>query len=113
MEVAPPGPARVGQEIVEHLRFGGRTYVTPTRIAEAASDAAAYSGGSDAVTVSGSRRVEAMGPERCRVTAVLDIRMNGLLRPFTALLAPAYRRIQEGDLDRLAELLVATERLPR
>jgi Polyketide cyclase / dehydrase and lipid transport len=109
IEVSPPGPAVVGQEIVEHLTFGGKTYVTPTRIAEVSDRAAAYVGGSAAVTVSGSRAVEQIGPSSCRISTVLDIRMNGLLRPVTAFLAPSYKRIQEADLDRLVALLTTPD----
>lgn len=106
MDVEPGGRARVGQRIVEHLRFGGVTYVTPTRITEASATRAAYAGGSSTVRVSGSRRIEPV-EGGVRITTVLDITMTGALRPLTRLLVPSYRRIQEADLDALVALLTA------
>jgi hypothetical protein len=106
IDVEPGGPARVGQQIVEHLRFAGKTYVTPTRIEEATSSRAAYAGGSSSVTVSGCRQVEPVDGGT-RVTTVLDVELTGLMRRFTRLLAPSYRTQQEADLDRLAGLLTA------
>nr|WP_239522527.1 SRPBCC family protein [Geodermatophilus sabuli] len=106
MDVEPAGRARVGQRIVEHLRFAGSTFVTPTRIEQASATAASYAGGSATVRVAGSREVSD-APEGARVTTVLDVELTGILRPLTRLLAPSYRRLQEADLDRLAALLAA------
>jgi Polyketide cyclase / dehydrase and lipid transport len=107
MDVDPAGAARTGQRIVEHLRFAGSTYVTPTVIGEATATRAGYAGGGRTVRVAGSREVEPAGPGATRVTTVLDVELTGLLRPLTRLLAPSYRRLQEADLDRLAALLAA------
>jgi hypothetical protein len=113
MDVEPDGPARAGQRIVEHLRFAGATFVTPTRVEQASATRATFAGGSSAVRVSGSRQVDAAGPGCARVTTVLDVEMTGVLRPLTRLLAPSYRRLQEADLDRLVVLLSAPQRVAR
>ncbi|WP_219471836.1 SRPBCC family protein [Nonomuraea rhizosphaerae] len=118
MTVEPAGPAVTGQRIVEELSFAGLTFVTPTRVEHADGAEARYRGGSGVVSVRGSRAVTTVSPgssgspdlpgspREVRLTATLDVSLRGPLRPLTALLAPSYRRLQEADLDRLAELIV-------
>jgi hypothetical protein len=108
MTVEPSGHAMAGQTIVEELRFAGLTFVTPTRIEHADATQARYQGGSAMVSVSGSRVISVVSPGEIRLTATLDVRLRGPLRPLTALLAPSYRRLQEADLDRLVALLAPT-----
>lgn len=113
MNVDQPGPARVGQRIEEELRFAGMTFITLTRIEWACPTAAGYSGGSTAVTVAGSRRVQADPRGHVTLVATIEVTPRGAMRPLTPLLAPMYRRLQERDLDRLATLLEgATPRSP-
>ncbi|ACZ88411.1 SRPBCC family protein [Streptosporangium roseum] len=105
MTVEPPGPARVGQRIVEELRFAGLDFVTPTRIEHAGPTDAEYRGAGAMVTVHGARRLQALPEGRVALVATLHVRLRGPLRPLTGLLTPSYRRLQEHDLDRLARIL--------
>jgi hypothetical protein len=105
MTVEPSGPAVAGQHILEELRFAGLTFVTPTRVEQAGAAEARYRGGSAMVAVSGSRAIAAVSPTEVRLTATLDVRLRGPLRPLTTLLAPSYHRLQEADLDRLLALI--------
>jgi len=106
MSAEPSGPAQVGQQLVEELRFAGMTFVTPTTVTEMGAARASYSGGSREVQVSGYREVQPGPSGSVTLVAEIDVALLGALRPLTPLLAPLYRRLQERDLDRLAELLV-------
>ncbi len=104
----PTGRAAVGQRLVEELRFAGLTFVTPT-VVEAADDlSASYSGGSSSIEVSGRRVVVPKGTDRCEVRTTTRMRVGGLLRPFTPLLTPSYRRADAADLRALPGVLAAT-----
>jgi hypothetical protein len=107
MSAEPGGPAQIGQQLVEELRFAGTTFVTPTTIIASGPHRASYAGGSASVAASGSREVRAEPDGTVTLVASLDVSLRGALRPLTSLLAPMYRRMQERDLDRLAALLVA------
>lgn len=98
----PPGPAVPGQRLIEELRFGGLTFVTPTVVESvthtAAEHSASYAGRTASIEVSGRRRVVAEAEHRCRVVTTTQLRAAGALRPFTPLLAPSYRRAAAADL---------------
>ncbi|WP_028643330.1 SRPBCC family protein [Nocardioides sp. URHA0020] len=101
----PPGQAAVGQRLVEELRFAGLVFVTPTVVETADELSASYAGGSSAIQVSGRRVVVRLGAERCEVRVTTRLRVGGLLRPFTPLLAPSYRRADAADLRGLPGVL--------
>ncbi|WP_230313375.1 SRPBCC family protein [Nakamurella alba] len=109
VRTTPPGPAVLGQQIVERLRFAGLVFETPTVIKDVARLSGAvritYAGGSSSVTVSGSRAVHDLGGGRCRIDTRLELALRGLLRQFTRMLAPSYRRRSDADLRRAAMLL--------
>lgn len=107
MDVRPAGRARVGQAIVERLRFAGQTFVTPTTITAADAGSAEFAGGSGTVTVAGRRTVVAAGPEECDVVLEVDVRLRGALAPLTRLLEPGYRRRHRADADALVALTAA------
>jgi hypothetical protein len=113
MVVDPPGAAQAGQRITEWLRFGGRTYVTPTAITAADAASASFAGGTATVTVEGRRSVVPTGPDRCTVVLEVDVRTTGLLAVLNPVLAPAYRRRATADADGLAALVQATSSTSR
>lgn len=105
MTVEPPGQARVGQRIVEELRFAGLVFFTPTRIERADPSSVEYRGGSAMVAVHGSRHLQTLPEGQVALVATLHVRLRGPMRPLTGLLTPSYRRLQEHDLDRLVQIL--------
>jgi hypothetical protein len=113
MDVEPAGRAVVGQRITEELRFGGRTYVTPTTITEAGELSASFAGGSATAAVVGRRTVVPDPDGGCSVVLEVDVRMTGLLAVLNPLLAPAYRRRLAAEADALAALAQATSSTAR
>jgi hypothetical protein len=107
MTVHPAGPAVVGQRIIEELRFTGLTFVTPTRIESVRPNRITWAGGNGQLTISGWREIAADGPDACRLTEVVDIRLRGAMRPLTPLLAPLYRRTMRLELQNLTGQLEA------
>ena len=107
MQVEPAGQARVGQRIVEWLRFGGRTFVTPTTITEVGELTASFAGGNATVAVEGRRTVDPETDGSCVVVLEVDVRMTGPLAVLNPLLAPAYRRRLASEADALAALVAA------
>lgn len=103
MEVEPPGPATTGQRITEWLRFGGRTFVTPTTITAADGRSASFSGGAGPVAVDGRRTVVLEPGGGCTVVLEVDVRMTGLLAVLNPLLGPGYRRRLTSEADALVE----------
>ena len=104
MEVEPPGRARVGQRITEWLRFGGRTFVTPTTITAADGRSASFAGGSAQVSVEGRRTVVPEDDGGCTVVLEVDVRMTGVLALLNPILGPGYRRRLAGEADALVAL---------
>ena len=107
MEVEPAGRARVGQRISERLRFGGRTFVTPTTITEAGELSASFAGGSATAAVRGRRTVVPEPGGACTVVLEVDVRMTGLLAVLNPLFRPGYRRRLAAEADALAALVAA------
>lgn len=103
--VEPAGRAVAGQRLVEHLRFAGIPFRTPTVIDAAEALAASYSGGSAAVRVAGWRRLSAINEASCRVHIHTEIQLTGLLAPLAPALAPGYRRTDAADVARLASVM--------
>jgi hypothetical protein len=98
----PAGRAMEGQELVEELRFAGLTFVTPTVVESAGLLGATYTGGSSAISVTGTRNVVANATGGCVVHVITRLRVHGWLRLLAPLLVPAYRRTQDADLEQLA-----------
>lgn len=109
MTVDPPGPAVVGQRVVERLRFAGLTFTTPTQITHVGKGRAGYRGAGPLFRLSGHREVAAVGEFHTRVQEVLDLQLKGPLRPLTWLVAACYRRLQEQDIDCLVRLLESVD----
>lgn len=103
--VTPPGRAHVGQHLVEELRFAGQTFVTPTVVQSARNLSASYAGGDGAVAVRGTRAVLPRTPSGCVVHVVTRLQLTGYLRLFAPVLVPAFRRAQDADLARLAQVV--------
>jgi hypothetical protein len=110
MDVEPAGRARVGQRITEELRFGGRTYVTPTTITEADDLSAAFAGGNAGATVEGRRTVVPGPGGGCTVVLEVDVRMTGLLAVLNRVFARSYRRRLAAEADALAQATSSTAR---
>ena len=109
MTVEPPGPAVVGQRVVERLRFAGLTFTTPTEITHVGEGRAGYEGAGALFRLSGRREVAAVAINRTRVEEVLDLQLKGPLRPLTWIVAAGYRRLQEQDIDCLVRLLESAD----
>ncbi|MGY1826639.1 SRPBCC family protein [Blastococcus sp. SYSU DS0541] len=104
MEVEPPGRARVGQRITEWLRFGGRTFVTPTTITAAEERSASFAGGNAQVAVEGRRTVVPEPDGGCTVVLEVDVRLTGVLALLNPVLAPRYRRRLASEADALVAM---------
>ena len=103
--VDPPGRAVEGQRLVEHLRFAGMPFRTPTVIDSAGLLEAAYSGGSRSVRVSGWRKVTATSTSTSRVVVHTEIELTGALGLLAPVLAGSYRRTDQADVARLAAVV--------
>lgn len=105
MTVHPAGPAVAGQRIVEELRFAALTFITPTRIESVHPLRVTWAGENAQLEIRGWREIELTGPDTCRLTELVDVRLRGALRPLTPLLAPLYRRTMRLELEQLARHL--------
>lgn len=108
MTVHPTGPAVVGQRILEELRFAGMTFITPTQVESVHPYRVTWAGGNGQLTIRGWREIEPAGTGACRLKELVDVRLQGPLRPLTPLLAPAYRRLMRTELDLLVRELEST-----
>ena len=107
MRPEPPGPAAVGTITHEVMKVGGRIYrntglvgrVDPGRRLEWRSTA-----GADA---HGSRTVEPLDGERCRVTMELHVVPHGMNRVLAPVLRPMLVKGLRRDLQALATLVAA------
>jgi uncharacterized protein YndB with AHSA1/START domain len=110
MVPSPTGTVRAGTTTVEHLRLAGRHIRTEGEVTDVV-DGRSFSwrtiAGADA---RGSRTVEALGPDRCRLRLELAVTPHGVER----LLAPVLRRMLHAnlrrDLQRLGGLAHAADR---
>lgn len=107
MTPRPAGLARVGTTTAETMQLGGRTYRNDGEVV-AADDGVSFAWRTtEGAEAWGSRRVEPVGPDHCRVRLQLHVVPHGAER----LLAPILRRMLarnlRADLDRLASLLDA------
>jgi uncharacterized protein YndB with AHSA1/START domain len=110
MVPSPTGTVRVGTTTVEHLRLAGREIRTEgevTDVVEGRWFSWRTTAGAEA---RGSRTVEALGPDRCRLRLELTVTPHGVER----VLAPVLRRMLQRnlghDLDQLDGLARAADR---
>jgi uncharacterized protein YndB with AHSA1/START domain len=109
MTPTPSGPAAIGTQVHEVLRFGGRTHVTDTTIVDVQPDRSLeYRGDGTGGRVRGSRTVEP-APNGARLTTRVEVETTGVQRWLEPLLAPMFRRATQRDLHRLARLLAADQ----
>ena len=101
----PPGPVGPGTTASEDIRVAGRTWHNDglvTELVPGVRFAWRTTSGADA---EGSRTVEPLGPDRCRVTLTLTVRPHGAERLIRPLAARQLRRDLARDLARLGRLL--------
>jgi uncharacterized membrane protein len=107
MVPSPAGLVREGTTTTEDLRVGGRRYHSDgvvTAVEPGARFTWHTTAGADA---SGSRSVEALGPDRCRVRLELTVRPSGLERLLRPVLAPVLRANLRADAAHLRDLVEA------
>lgn len=107
MTPTPAGIAQVGTTTAETMRLGGRTYRNDGEVV-AVDDGVSFAWRTtEGAEAWGARRVDPVGPDRCRVRLELHVVPHGAER----LLAPILRRMLarnlQTDLDRLGSLLAA------
>lgn len=106
MQADPPGPPAPGTVTTEVARVLGSTFTTPGEVlAVDAGRSLEWRASSPAVDAWGRRRVEALGPDRCRISLDYDLRTKGLNRLLAPLLHPAFRRTVRRNLRGLPALL--------
>jgi uncharacterized membrane protein len=107
MVPSPAGLVREGTITTEDLRLGGRRYHSDgvvTAVEPGVGFTWRTTAGADA---SGSRRVEALGPARCRVRLELTVRPSGFERLLRPVLAPMLRANLRADAAHLRTLVEA------
>ncbi len=118
MTPTPPGPVHVGQSVIEVLTFQGTTYVTETWVRsvderpESGTRQLSFEGAGDGTRVQGSRTVTEVGPQVCRVSSVLTVRLRGPRRLIEPVMGILYRRLVREDLARLRQRLEEGSRAP-
>ena len=103
----PNGPVGVGTTTAEELRFAGQTRRNAgevTAVEPGRSFRWRTVEGDDAA---GSRTVEPVDADHCRVTLELVVRPHGVEAILAPVLGPMLRRTVRGDLARLRELATA------
>ena len=103
----PNGPVGVGTTTAEELRFAGQTRRNAgevTAVEPGRSFRWRTVEGDDAA---GSRTVEPVDADHCRVTLELVVRPHGVEAILGPVLGPMLRRTVRGDLARLRELATA------
>lgn len=106
MAPVPPGPVTERTTTAEVVRAGGRTYRNSgavTSLGPGARFTWRTTAGAD-VDADGSRSVEPLGADRCRVRLELRVRPHPGQRLFTPLLRRTLRRGLAADLGRLRAL---------
>lgn len=111
MDPAPPGPVVVGTTTREVLRFAGRTLRNEGRVETVEPGRSFRWRTHHGVEASGSRSVEPLGSDRCRVV----LRLQVVPKPSERLMVPILRAMMGRTLvadarrlaDRIDELAVA------
>jgi hypothetical protein len=101
----PAGPARVGTDTHEVLRFLGSTYVTDATVTTVGPGLRlAYEGAGEGTTVRGYRRVEET-PGGAEFVEGLEVRMSGPMRLLEPLFTRLYAPRISAELQALKQLL--------
>lgn len=107
MAPQPPGSVAVGTTTAEEMRMAGQSYRNDG-IVTAVEPGRRFSWrtteGADA---HGARTVEALGPDRCRLTLELVVTPHGAEALMAPVLGPMLRRTVVGDLRRLRDQVEA------
>jgi|SRR4029453_8841352 hypothetical protein len=106
MHPSRPGPAQVGVTTHEALRLLGLSFRTDASIDRVeAGRLLTWHAHDRHRQLRGARLVEPTGQGSCRFTEVVEVRLLGLLRPLTPLVAWLLHRQATADLRRLKHLL--------
>lgn len=103
----PAGPARVGTRTHETGRMLGSPFETQGRVVEAGDHWFRWEARGDGSRACGTRAVQDLGPDRCRVVLGYDVALTGAQRVLNPLFVAAFRRAARQNLRALAELVHA------
>ncbi len=108
MVPTPPGPVGVGTTTAERIVVVGRTWHTDGEVTALDPGRRFEWVTTRGARAHGSRTVEPLGPGACRVRLELVVSPVGAMRLVAPILARTMRRDLQGDLGRLATLVLAT-----
>jgi uncharacterized membrane protein len=114
MDPSPPGPVVPGTVTAEILRVGGRTYRSAGEVLDVHPGSRftwRTTSGAD-VDADGSRTVDPLGPDRCRVRLATRVRPRGVQWLLAPLLRGMLRRGLVADAQRLRALAEAAPDRP-
>jgi hypothetical protein len=107
MVPTPAGPAAVGTRTTETGRMLGSPFETEGVVLEAGDRWFRWRAEGEGSRAEGSRAVEALGPDRCRVVLGYDIRLTGGMRLLNPVFVAAFRRAARRNLRTLKRLVEA------
>ncbi len=108
----PAGPARVGTRTHETGRLLGSPFETEGRVLEAGDHWFRWEARGHGSRASGTRAVQDLGPDRCRVVLGYDVALTGAQRILNPLFVATFRRAARQNLRTLAALVSATAAEP-
>lgn len=101
----PAGPARVGTRTHETGRLLGSPFETEGRVVEAADRWFRWEARGDGSRACGTRGVQELGADRCRVVLGYDVALTVAQRVLNPLFVAAFRRAARRNLRTLAALV--------
>ena len=107
MAPQPPHPVTVGTTTAEELHMAGRTWHNDGEVTAVEAGVRFSWRTTRGADASGSREVEALGPDRCRVRLAMVVRPHGPERLLRPVLARMLQKNLLGDLERLRTLVAA------
>jgi hypothetical protein len=108
MVPTPAGPATAGTRTHETGRLLGSPFETHGLVVEAGDHWFRWTASGEGSRAAGTRAVEALGPDRCRVVLGYDIGLTGPKRLLNPLFVAAFRRCARRNLLALRALVEAT-----
>jgi hypothetical protein len=106
MRPSVPGPAQPGITTHEALRMLGATFITDATVHRVEGGRLLeWSSHDRQKRLQGRRSVEPIGDAAARFTEVMEVRLLGLLRPLTPVVAWLLQRRAPDDLRRLKQIL--------
>ena len=108
----PPDVVTTGTTTAEELRFAGRTWHNDGVVTAVEPGVRFTWRTTEGADASGSRAVEALGPDRCRVRLVMVVRPSGPERLVRPVLARMLRATLRRDLERLRDLVAVAAPTP-